>query len=126
MTSLLAKTTCLLADAAATATSAPAAGAPGAAGPKPGFDLASLLPMVLFGAGFYFLLIRPQQKKAKETAKKQAELKTGDKVATAAGIIGKVVSLDDKTVTLQVSEGVRIPFQRVAIVEFLGDETAKA
>lgn len=126
MTSLLAKTL-ILADAAATA-AAPATAAPaaGAAKPQPGFDLTSLLPMILFGAGFYFLLIRPQQKKAKETAKKQSELKTGDKVATAAGIIGKVVSLDDKTVTLQVSEGVRIPFQRVAIVEFLGDDTAKA
>lgn len=124
MTHLLATTFNLLAQ------TAPAAGAPaaGAAKPQPGFDVTSLLPMVLFGAGFYFLLIRPQQKKAKEIAKKQSELKTGDKVATSSGIVGKVVSIDDtaKTVTLQVSEGVRIPFQRAAIVEFLSEEPVAA
>src|SRR6476646_1402517 len=121
MTSLLAQIAILAQDTAAGAAAAPAAGAPAGAAPQPAPMWQSLLPMVLFGAGFYFLLIRPQQKKAKETAQKQSELKTGDKVATAAGIIGKVVSLDEKSVTLQVSEGVRIPFQRSAIVEFLGD-----
>jgi preprotein translocase subunit YajC len=115
MTSLLAQIAILAEDAAAAAP----------AGDKPNM-LMNLLPMILFGAGFYFLLIRPQQKKAKETAQKQASLKNGDRVATSAGIIGKVVSIDDKSVTLQVSEGVRIPFQRSHITEFLADDTAKA
>lgn len=114
MTSLLAQIAILAEDAASAS-----------AGEKPNM-LMNLLPMVLFGAGFYFLLIRPQQKKAKETAQKQASLKNGDRVATSAGIIGKVVSIDDKSVTLQVSEGVRIPFQRSHITEFLADDTAKA
>lgn len=113
--------TSLLAQIAILAQDAPAA----PVGDKPNM-LMNLLPMILFGAGFYFLLIRPQQKKAKETAKKQAALKNGDKVATSSGIIGKVVSLDDKSVTLQVSEGVRIPFQRAHITEFLSDDAAKA
>jgi preprotein translocase subunit YajC len=117
MSSLLAQIAILAEDAAAAA--------PAASGEKPSM-LMNLLPMILFGAGFYFLLIRPQQKKAKETAQKQASLKNGDRVATSAGIIGKVVSIDDKSVTLQVSEGVRIPFQRSHITEFLAEETAKA
>ncbi len=97
---------------------APAADAPSGAG-----ALMQFLPLVLFGFGFYFLLIRPQQKQAKETAKKQAALKTGDKVATSSGIVGKVVTLDDSIVTLEVSTGVRIPFRRAHIVEFLTEET---
>jgi preprotein translocase subunit YajC len=120
MTSLLAQIAILAQDAAAASAAAPA----GAPAQPPAWQ--TPLIMVLFAASFYFLLIRPQQKKAKETAQKQSSLKTGDKVATSAGIIGKVVSIDDKSVTLQVSEGVRIPFQRSAIVEFLADDTAKA
>lgn len=113
MTALLA-TTALLAQAAA-----PAAGEPQQPNP-----ILSLAPMVLFGLGFYFLLIRPQQKKAKEIAQKQAELKSGDKVATSAGIIGKVVTINDNEVTIEVASGVRIPFLRNAIVEFYADEPA--
>lgn len=79
---------------------------------------------LLFG-GFYFLFIRPQQKQAKETAKRQSALKTGDKVGTSSGIVGKVVSLDDSTITLELSTGVRIPFRRTHVVEFLSEE-AKA
>lgn len=101
--------------------SAPAAGQPEAPNP-----LVSLLPMALFGLGFYFLLIRPQQKKARETAQKQASLKTGDKVSTSGGIIGKVVTVEDAQVTLEVASGVRIPFRRDHIVEFFADDSAKA
>ena len=115
MTSLFAQVAVLAQQAA------PAAGQPEAPNP-----IVSLLPMVLFGVGFYFLLIRPQQKKAKETAEKQSSLKTGDKVATSGGIVGKVVSVEDTQVTLEVSSGVRIPFLRTHIVEFFAEESAKA
>ena len=112
MTSLLARLSFLAQES-----SAPAA-APGAAWVQP-------VVMVLFIAGFYFLLIRPQMKQQKELAKKQSALKSGDKVATSSGIVGKVVSLDDSIVTLELSTGVRIPFRRAHIVEFQSEE-AKA
>ena len=121
MTSLLASIA-FLADAAAPA--AAPAGDPSQSAPGGG-NMMMIGVYALFIGGFYFLMIRPQQKKAKETARKQSELKTGDRVATSAGIIGKVVSIDDKSVTLQVSESVKIPFQRQHITEFLTEE-AKA
>jgi preprotein translocase subunit YajC len=55
----------------------------------------------IMGLMFYFLLIRPQQKKAKEHQNLLAKLKTGDKVITSAGVVGIVTSVKDKTVTLR-------------------------
>ncbi|MDR2862862.1 MAG: preprotein translocase subunit YajC [Puniceicoccales bacterium] len=82
----------------------------------------SIGPFALMIIAFWFLLIRPQQKKQKEIAQRQAQLKTGDQVLTSAGIYGKVVTLDADRITLQVGEGTRIQFQRQAIVGFV-DET---
>ncbi|MCS7229900.1 MAG: preprotein translocase subunit YajC [Candidatus Kryptonium sp.] len=64
---------------------------------------------------FYFLIIRPQQKRAKEHQKLIESLKKGDKVITSSGIHGKVVGLDDRTVLLEVDEGVKIKFEKAAI-----------
>lgn len=64
---------------------------------------------------FYFLIIRPQQKRAKEHQKLLASLKKGDKVITSSGIHGKVVGLDDRTVLLEVDDGVKIKFEKAAI-----------
>ena len=91
----------------------------------PGGNLMIFGVYALFIGGFYFLAIRPQQKRAKETAAKQSAMKTGDRVSTSAGIVGKIVSIDSETdtVTLQVSEGVRIPFRRSHVTEFLSQET---
>jgi preprotein translocase subunit YajC len=58
-------------------------------------------PMVLLVIVFYFVLIRPQQKRAKELAKLVSSLKTGDKVLTTSGIIGTVISVKDASVTLK-------------------------
>ena len=76
---------------------------------------AALLIWVLIFVGFYFILIRPQSKRQKALQKMQSELKVGDSVYTTSGIVGKIVSLDETTVTLQVSEGTRIPFLRAAV-----------
>ena len=115
MTSLLSSIS-FLADAAAPAGDSPA----------PGGGMMMVGVYALFIGGFYFLAIRPQQKRAKETAQKQASLKVGDRVGTTGGIVGKVVSIDtDKgIVVLQVSEGVRIPFLRQHISEFLTEEAS--
>ena len=61
----------------------------------------AFMPMILLVVVFYFILIRPQQKRAKEQKKLLEALKSGDKVVTAAGIIGEVVTVKDKTVSLR-------------------------
>ena len=60
--------------------------------------------MVFFGIIFYVMLIRPQQKRAKEQAKMLGELKAGDKVTTTSGIVGVVVGIKDNSVTLRSGE----------------------
>lgn len=95
-----------------------------AAGPSAESGLMSLLPLVLMFVAFYFFLIAPQRKQQKAIAKFQSELKVGDSVMTSAGIFGKVVSLQDSKVTVQVAEGVKLVFLRTAILS--ADDTAKA
>ncbi len=75
----------------------------------------SFLPMIAIVGIFYFLVLRPQSKKAKEHQKMLSELKKGDDVSTQGGIIGKITGIKDNEVTLQVQEGVRIRFLRSAI-----------
>ena len=75
----------------------------------------SFLPMIAIIGIFYFLVLRPQSKKAKEHQKMLSELKKGDDVSTQGGIIGKITGIKDNEITLQVQEGVRIRFLRSAI-----------
>lgn len=91
----------------------------------PAFGMSSLLIWILIFVGFYFILIRPQAKRQKAMQKMQNELKVGDSVYTQSGIIGKIVSLDETTVTLQVSEGTRIPFLRAAVSALVNTPEAK-
>jgi len=74
-----------------------------------------LIMVVLMFAVMYFLVLRPQSKKAKEHQKMLSELKKGDDVVTQGGIIGKISGLKDGEITLQVQEGVRLRIQRSAI-----------
>ena len=79
-----------------------------------------IMQIVLFGGifvVFYFFMIRPQQKKAKEAQKFISELKTGDKVVTIGGAHGSVVSIREKTIVVEVdsSKGVRMVFEKSAI-----------
>ncbi|MDR0540159.1 MAG: preprotein translocase subunit YajC [Spirochaetaceae bacterium] len=84
----------------------------------------SFLPFVLIIAIFYFLIIRPQNKKQKETQKMLEALKKGDKVVTIGGIHGTIHSVKDKTVVLKVDENTKIEFLRSAISSIL--DPAKA
>ena len=68
--------------------------------PAPPFWV-NLVPLILMGVIFYFLLIRPQSKKAKEHAELLKVLKPGDKILTSGGVVGVVVTLKDKTVTIR-------------------------
>ena len=85
------------------------------AGASPGGQFAPLLMMVVFIAIFYFLLIRPQQKKAKDHRDMIARLKKNDEVMTSGGIYGKVVALTDEVVTLEVASNVRLRVHRPQI-----------
>jgi preprotein translocase subunit YajC len=74
-----------------------------------------LIMVVLMFAVMYFLVLRPQSKKAKEHQKMLSELKKGDDVVTQGGIIGKISGMKDGEVTLQVQEGVRLRVQRSSV-----------
>ncbi|MEW5746136.1 MAG: preprotein translocase subunit YajC [Nitrospirota bacterium] len=86
--------------------------------------LGSLLPLVLIFVVFYFLLIRPQQKKAKEHKQMLDNVKKGDKVVTAGGIYGVVESVGTNTVVLKVAENVKVKFGKgyIAAVRPASDE----
>lgn len=74
--------------------------------------------LIMFGAIFaifYFMIIRPQQKKAKEREKLLSELKKGDKIVTSGGLHGVISGLDDKTCLIDVGNNVKMKFERSAI-----------
>ncbi len=92
-------------------------GQPGGTGAQPqgaGGMLTSFLPLILIFVIFYFLLIRPQSKKAKEHKQMLEDLKKGDKVMTTGGIFGVIEDMDGKTVTLKIGikDDVRIKVDR--------------
>ncbi|PID76018.1 MAG: preprotein translocase subunit YajC [Deltaproteobacteria bacterium] len=89
-----------------------AAGAP-AAGAAGGF--ASFIPLILIFVVFYFLLIRPQQKQAKQHQLFLNNLKKGNKVVTKGGIHGTIVGLTDTVVTLEVAKDITIKISRDAV-----------
>lgn len=74
--------------------------------------------IIMFGAIFlifYFMIIRPQQKRAKEREKLLSNLQKGDKIVTNGGIHGTIAGLDEKTALIQVSDNVKMKFERSAI-----------
>lgn len=78
-----------------------------------------LLPMVVIFGAFYFLLIRPQQKRQKAHTALVAELSTGDEVVTSGGIFGKITGITDLYVTLEIAENVEIKIQRATVSQVL-------
>ena len=90
-----------------------------AAGPS---GIQAFLPLILILGVFYFLLVRPQQKRAKEHQAMVDNLKKADQVITSGGLYGRVVELGDKVVTLEIASNVRVKFQRSQIGELARDE----
>ncbi len=90
--------------------------------PAAGNPLVQMLPLVFIFVIFYFMLIRPQQKKAKEHQKLVSAVKSGDKVVTNAGIHGIVANVKDTTVLVKVADNVKIEFDRAAIVTIKASE----
>jgi len=89
-----------------------AQGASPIAGPGP---LVQFLPLVLVMVIFYFLLIRPQQQKAKEHQQLLNDLKRNDRVMTNGGIYGRVIELSEKELTLEIAPNVRVQLDRAHI-----------
>jgi preprotein translocase subunit YajC len=107
------------------AEAAPVSGPAGAAGDPMGLRM--LIPMGIMVCIFYFVLIRPQQKKAKEHERLLKTLKSGDRVATNSGILGVVVAVKDKSVTLR-SADTKLEIQKASVAEILertGEATDK-
>lgn len=97
--------------------------APAGAPASPG--LASFLPLIIIFVLFYFLLIRPQTKKAKEHKAMIAALAKGDEVVTTGGLLGRVTALDDSFVTLAIAPNVEVRVQRHAVAQLMPKGTAK-
>ena len=74
-----------------------------------------LLPMIIIFGAFYFLLIRPQQKRQKAHAELVSGLQTGDEVVTAGGILGKVTAVSDHYATLRIANDVEIKVQKSTV-----------
>ncbi|NBC34755.1 MAG: preprotein translocase subunit YajC [Alphaproteobacteria bacterium] len=81
--------------------------------------LISLLPLILIFVVFYFLLIRPQQKRMKEHKEMLGALRRGDRVVTGGGIIGQVVKVADDEATVEIGEGMRVKVVRSTIQSVL-------
>ena len=97
-----------------------AAEAPGQPDP-----IMSFLPLILIFAVFYFLLIRPQQKRAKEHKAMVQALKKGDWVVTTGGLLGRVTDLGENFVKLQVADGVELKVQRPAVAALMPKDAVK-
>jgi preprotein translocase subunit YajC len=97
-------------------------GGAGSAGASGG--LASFIPLILMFGIFYFLLIRPQQKKNKELREMIASVKKGDRVITSGGIHGQITSVEEATVTLEISDKVRVKLNRGNIAGVIQSSSA--
>ena len=64
---------------------------------------------------FYFMILRPQQKRAKERDKMLGDVQKGDKIITAGGVHGTVVGMEDKTILIQIADNVKVKYEKSAI-----------
>jgi preprotein translocase subunit YajC len=88
--------------------------------------LMQFLPLVLIFVVFYFLLIRPQAKRAKEHKAMVAALSVGDEVVTSGGILGRVTESGDQFLTVEIANGVQVKIQRHTVASVLPKGTLKS
>ncbi|MDZ4076460.1 MAG: preprotein translocase subunit YajC [Hylemonella sp.] len=88
-------------------------------------SLMSMLPIVLMFVVLYFIMIRPQMKKQKEHRAMVEALAKGDEVVTAGGVLGRVSSLNENFVGVEIASGVEVQLQRQAVVQVLPKGTMK-
>lgn len=95
---------------------APAAGAPA---------ITDFLPLIIIFILFWFMLIRPQMKRAKEQKKLIGELQKGDEVVTTSGQVGKIAKISDQYISLEIADGVITHVQKHAVQTLLPKGTIK-
>lgn len=96
-----------------------------ATGGAQGDPMFNIFVMVALFAVFYFLLIRPQAKRAKEHKKMASGLQKGDEVVTSGGVLGKITHVGDDYVSLQIADNVEVKIQRSAVGMLLPKGTIK-
>ena len=92
----------------------------------PGSMLATFVPLILIFVVFWFLLIRPQQKKAKDHRAMVSALSKGDEVVTNGGLLGRITGIGDNFLTVEVAEGMEVRVQRSAVAALMPKGTIKA
>lgn len=108
----------------------PPAYAQAATGTAPGgngmaFFISNVAPLILIFVIFWFLLIRPQQRRMKEHAAKIAAVSRGDQVVTGGGLVGKVTKVDDAHVEVEIAQGVRVKAVKGTLSDVLTAQSAK-
>jgi preprotein translocase subunit YajC len=93
-----------------------------AAGSGQGGQIMAFLPLILLFVVFYFLLIRPQQKRAKTHKTFMENLKKGDRVVTSGGLYGTITGVTDDAVTIEVAEKVRVKILKSAVADYAKGE----
>lgn len=91
----------------------------------PGSDFMGLLPMIFIFVLFYFMLIRPQMKQAKEQKAMIAALQKGDEVVTTGGVVGRVTKVSDDYISLEIAQDVTILVQKQTVQTLLPKGTIK-
>jgi len=103
-----------------------AMGTGGSGGGAGGGGLGAFLPLIIIFAIFYFLLIRPQQKKAKQHKLILSSLKKGDRVVSSGGLHGVITGLTDDLVTMEICPKVRVKVSRGSIAGVVGKAASQA
>ena len=91
----------------------------GGAGGQGGGGFSSFIPLILMFVIFYFLLIRPQQKKQKDHRLMISSLKNGDRIITSGGIYGRITSVGDDSLTIEIADRVRVKLNRTNVSALL-------
>ena len=97
-----------------------------AQGAQQGDPFGFLLPMIIIFVAFYFLLIRPQQKKQKAHSSLVAALKEGDEILTAGGMLGKITGVSEHYVVVKISENTEIKMQKSSVSQVVPKDTFDA
>ena len=88
--------------------------------------LMGFVPLIVIFVLFYFLLIRPQMKRAKEHRKMVETLAKNDEVVTSGGLLGKITDVEESFITVEIAEGVRVKVQKSAVTSLVPKGTAKS